>query len=183
MATVPLQTTSKPVTTGPKTASRQRSFLPVFDWTVARVMAVLATVMLPTGVVVILLGWWGAARTPFVFEQIPYLISGGLLGIGLLMSGGLLYLGSWIARLSELQREEGERLRESIRAVRQEIEYLPATMGGGAPAAAQVFVATKTGTMFHVPECSVVAGRPDLRNVTEADGLAPCKICQPTAQA
>ena len=187
MATVPIQTAGTPtverttVATKPKETT-QRSMLPVFDWTIARVMAVLGTVMLPTGIVIVLLGWWGAAHTPFVFEQIPYLISGGLLGIGLLMSGGLLYLGSWYARLAEQQREEGEKLREAIKAVRQEIEYLPATLGSGPATMERTFVATKTGTMFHLANCSVVADRPDLHQVSADDGLAPCKICQPTAE-
>jgi hypothetical protein len=186
MATVPLSTTGKPATERASTSAKQgqRSFLPVFDWTIARVMAVLGTIMVPVGIVVILLGWWGAAHTPFVFEQIPYLISGGLLGVGLLTGGGLLYLGSWYSRLAEQQREEGEKLRDAIKAVRQEIEYLPATLGGaGAASVEQSFVATKTGTMFHVPDCSVVAGRGDLRQVSASDGLTPCKICQPTAEA
>lgn len=185
MATVPLSTGTPAATKteAQKSAKLQRS-LPVFDWTVARIMSVIGTLMVPAGIVVVMLGWYGAAHTPFVFEQIPYLISGGLLGVGLLTAGGLLYLGSWYARLAEQQRQEGEKLRESIRLVRQEIEYLPATLGGGAGGAAsvQTFVATKSGTMFHVPECSVVAGRTDLRNVSADEGLTPCKICQPTAE-
>ena len=185
MATVPLQSTGTPATTkteADKTARLQRS-LPVFDWTIARIMSVIGTLMVPVGIVIIMLGWWGAAHTPFVFEQIPYLISGGLLGVGLLTAGGLLYLGSWYARLAEQQREEGDKLRDALKLVRQEIEYLPASLGSGAGATAvQTFVATKTGTMFHVPECSVVAGRTDLKNVSAEDGLSPCKICQPTAE-
>ena len=191
MATVPISTpgaTVKGVTDKGATAtaakSSSRSLLPVFDWSVARVMAVLATLMLPTGIVVVLLGWWGAAHTPFVFEQIPYLISGGLLGVGLLTCGGLLYIGSWLARLAEQQRTEGEQLRDAIKALRQEIEYLPASMGNtDAATSAQTYVATKTGTMFHLSDCTVVADRPDLRQVSADDGLAPCKICQPTAEA
>ncbi len=185
MATVPLSTGTKPAAERSTTDAKQgqRSLLPVFDWTIARAMAILGTLMVPAGIVVVLLGWWGAAHTPFVFEQIPYLISGGLLGVGLLTAGGLLYLGSWYSRLAEQQREEGEKLREAIKAVRQEIEYLPGTLGGGAGAGTieQTFVATKTGTMFHVPECSVVSGRTDLRQVTASEGLTPCKICQPGA--
>ena len=182
MASMPLtgsQTSTKKAASDEKAKTGQRALLPVFDWTIARVMAVLATVMLPTGIIALVLGWWGAAHTPFVFEQIPYLISGGLLGVALVTGGGLLYLGSWIARLAEQQREEGQELRNVLLAIRQEIEYLPGTLGNGSRTAKQTFVATRTGTMFHVPDCTVVQGRDDLREVTSVDGLTPCKICQP----
>ena len=184
MATVPLQTTDTASSPPQAVAAKRRISLPSIDLSVAQIMSLVAALMLPAGIVVVLLGWWGAAHTPFVFEQIPYLISGGLLGIGLLMAGGLLYLGSWLARLAEQQRKEGEELRGVIVALRNEIERLPSAMGSTSPGATAVgtFVATKTGTMFHRPDCSVVAERPDLRQVGADDGLTPCKICQPTAE-
>jgi hypothetical protein len=185
MASMPLTSSAAPqqASARDQATTKQRS-LPVFDWTIARLMAVLATIMLPTGLVAIILGWWGAAHTPFVFEQIPYLISGGLLGIGLMAAGGLLYLGSWLARLAEQQREEGAKFREALMGIRQEIEYLPGLVSGGeSRTTEQTYVATRTGTMFHVAECTVVQGRSDLRDVSADDGLDPCKICQPTAAA
>ena len=184
MATVPLQSTDTAAPTATTaTAAKRRISLPSINLSVVQIMSFLAALMLPAGIVVVLLGWWGAAHTPFVFEQIPYLISGGLLGIGLLMAGGLLYLASWLARLAEQQRKEGEELRGVIVALRSEIERLPAAMGASSEAAvaAGTYVATKTGTMFHRPDCSVVAERPDLRTVSADDGLTACKICQPTA--
>lgn len=180
MATVPLSSNQAAGVTTQKSTTRG---LPAFDWTIARVMAVVATIMLPAGFVAIGLGWYGAAHTPFVFEQLPYLISGGLLGVGLLTAGGLLYVGSWMARLAEVQREEGDKTRDMLRGIRQELEYLP-SMVAGAPGAAKPrsFVATPTGTMFHLPECSVVAGREELRPVGgDEPGLTPCKLCQPLA--
>ena len=183
MATVPLQSTDTAAPPATAATAKRRASLPSIDWTVAQIMSFLAALMLPAGIVVVLLGWWGAAHTPFVFEQIPYLISGGLLGIGLLMAGGLLYLGSWLARLAEQQRKEGEELRGVIVALRNEIERLPTALGSSSAAAtaAGAYVATKTGTMLHRPDCSVVADRSDLRQVGADDGLTPCKICQPTA--
>ena len=183
MASMPLTSSAAPQQASTRDAAEttQRA-LPVFDWTIARIMAVLATVMLPTGLVAIVLGWWGAAHTPFVFEQIPYLISGGLLGSGLMTAGGLLYLGSWLARLAEQQREEGDKLREALKGIRQEIEYLPGLVSGGETRTAErAFVATRTGTMFHVADCSVVKDRSDLRDVSADDGLDPCKLCNPRA--
>jgi hypothetical protein len=165
---------------------------PVLDWTIDRIMAVLASVMLPVGVVLVVLGWWGAARTPFVFEQIPYMISGGLLGVGLLTAGGLLYVGSWLSKLAEVQRDEGEKTRDMLSGMRDDLRMLPHAMGGsmdGNGSGRSIFtprpnlVATRTGSMYHVEGCSVVAGRNDLREVTgDEEGLKPCKLCQPDAE-
>ena len=180
MATVPLSSNQAAGTATQKTASRG---LPAFDWTIARIMAVLATLMLPGGFVAIGLGWYGAAHTPFVVEQMPYLISGGLLGVGLLTAGGLLYVGSWMARLAEVQREESDKTRDMLRGIRQELEYLPGVLSGASEATKpRSFVATPTGTMFHLPDCSVVVGREELRPVSgDEPGLTPCKLCQPLA--
>ena len=35
-------------------------------------------VLLPLGLVVIVLGWYGVANTPYQYDQLSYLISGGL---------------------------------------------------------------------------------------------------------
>lgn len=180
MATVPL---SSDEATAPTTKKSTVRNLGAFDWTIARVMAILAALMLPGGLVAIGLGWYGAAHTPFVFEQLPYLISGGLLGVGLLTAGGLLYVGSWMARLAEVQREEGDKVRDLLRGVRHELEHLPGAVAGGTATVQRSFVATPTGTMFHVRECSVVANRDDLRQVSgDEPGLTPCKICQPLSR-
>lgn len=169
----------------------RRSQRPVLDWTVDKIMSTLAAILLPLGVALILLGWWGAAHTPFVFEQIPYLISGGLLGAGLLVAGGLLYVGSWMSKLAEVQREEAEKTRDMLSGLRDELRMLPHSMGPlevssngrSALAPPRGLVATRTGTMYHVEGCSVVAGRSDLRDVTGDEGdLKPCKLCQPEAQ-
>ena len=42
------------------------------------------------GFVCILLGWYGAAHSPYQYQEIPYLISGGLLGVALVIAGGIL---------------------------------------------------------------------------------------------
>jgi len=49
------------------------------------------------GFVVVLIGWAGASRTVLVAGQIPYLISGGMIGLGLVFLGGFLYFGHWVA--------------------------------------------------------------------------------------
>lgn len=62
------------------------------------VMLVLGGLLLPIGVITIIIGWYGAAHTPKVYEQNDYLISGGILGLGLVFIGGFLYFGYWVTR-------------------------------------------------------------------------------------
>ena len=62
------------------------------------VMLVLGGLLLPIGIIAIIIGWYGAAHTPKLYEQNDYLISGGILGLGLVFIGGFLYFGYWMTR-------------------------------------------------------------------------------------
>ncbi len=156
---------------------------------VEQVLAVVSAVLLPLGLLMILLGWYGAAHTPYLFEQLPYLISGGILGLGLSVVGGLIYFGSWVARSAAEQRTKTDELAELLRDIRDELRDernqplpAPASRRGSSSTngAASTYVATARGGMLHRPDCSVVAGRQDLRKVSASgDGLSPCTLCNP----
>jgi hypothetical protein len=183
--------------------------------TLDRLLTLAAVLALPSGLAAIILGWYGAAHTPLLHEQVPYLISGGLLGVGLLSAGGLLYLASWIARSSQLSHERDEQVRELLADIRDELRTSRHVSGVAAPAAPAApaaasaapaapvasnerdgapiteevpvvrparFVATPSGTMYHRPDCSVVAQRDDLRQVSGNEArMKPCGMCQPDA--
>lgn len=148
-------------------------------------LAIASAVLLPLGLALILLGWYGAAHTPYLFEQLPYLISGGLLGLGLAVVGGLVYFGSWMARGAAQQQRQSEEVAALLREIREDLR------AGSAPAAparrtaaksngSKPFVATAKGGMLHRPDCAVVAGRTDLRQISAGgDGLVPCALCSP----
>lgn len=141
-----------------------------------RVLSLAGSVVLPVGLVAIFLGWYGAARTPLLFEQIPYLISGGLLGVGLMLGGGMLFFGSWLARMAEQERRTSQELMVALGELRDAV----LTSSVAAPSVpATGLVATPTGSMAHLPSCPVVADRDDVVAVGPADGLRACKICEP----
>lgn len=150
---------------------------------VDRALGLAGSVLVPAGVIVILFGWYGAAHTPYVFEQVPYLISGGLLGVGMVVGGGLLFFGSWIARLEE-DTPDIDDLVAAVDRLRTDL-----VAGGGAVlgsattnGAGQHFVATPTGTMIHRPDCSVVSDRDADALVpvgADDEGYRPCKLCEP----
>ena len=80
-----------------------------------QILTLVGGFLMPLGLAVIGIGWYGAAHTGYVFEQLPYLISGGLFGLGLTFCGALIFFSSWLARLVQLQREQAELTRRLVR--------------------------------------------------------------------
>lgn len=76
-----------------------------------RLLPTVAAATMTMGITAILLGWFGAARSTLVEEQIPYLISGGLLGLALAIIGALLFFSHWltVAIREARQREHARR--------------------------------------------------------------------------
>jgi len=154
------------------TALRRRTGFVVTE----RTLLTVGSILMPLGIVLVLLAWYGSAHTTRVFEQIPYMISGGLLGIVFMIAGGFCYFGFFLARLLSTSREMLDallRLEERFESIAQPA----APRGARLPVVS--FVATKSGTMYHRPDCSLVADRApaELRKVRASDGLSPCRMC------
>jgi hypothetical protein len=68
------------------------------------------------GFVFMFFGWYGSSRTPREIEQVPYLISGGLIGLGLVFVGALLLACAfWMAMLQRFSEEADERADARLR--------------------------------------------------------------------
>ena len=140
--------------------------------------------LLPLGLVLVILGWQGASHTVLTFEQIPYMISGGLLGLALVFAGGFVYFAYWMT----LMVRENRLMRADLVSVLGRMELLmqetamPALAPRTAAAPTAKLVATKTGSMLHRADCVAVQNRDNLRPVTAATkGLTPCALCDPLA--
>src|SRR5205823_476257 len=145
---------------------------------------------------VVVIGWYGAAHSPFLFQQVPYLISGLGLGLGLVFLGSFFYFAHWITELVKEGRTQSAAMIEAIARLEETVkqqagaERLAAASEGdsairpsGNGSAAGDLVATGKGTMAHRPDCVVVAGKQGLRRVAADDGLQSCKLCEPYAEA
>jgi hypothetical protein len=151
---------------------------------------VVGSILIPLGVVLILLAWYGAAHARVVQQQIPYMVSGGFAGLGCMVVGGLLYWGHWLYRMydqAELHHEENLKV----------LEELVRTLGGGVSTGGMVpsgpsagtaegragsYLATTSGSVYHRSGCPVIAHHPnELRVLGPAAlaGLRPCQICSP----
>jgi hypothetical protein len=145
-------------------------------------------ILLPLGLVITIGCYWGAASTPYQYDQLAYL-AGGLVGLGLSFIGGFLYFGAWLARMAADGRESSKRLaadaRESSKRLADtllllvEVTSKSAGTGGEALDFGAVLVTTGSGTTLHRRDCSFIARRDDLVPV-EATGqalLTRCRVC------
>jgi hypothetical protein len=87
---------------------------------------VLAWIVVAAGAIALVLGWVGVSGTPYSFEQIPYVISGGLGGLFLLGVGAMLWVSADL-------RDEWRKVDELVRLLREEEEDASASASPAVP--------------------------------------------------
>jgi hypothetical protein len=150
---------------------------------------VAGAILVPLGFAAIILGWAGAAHGRVEQQQIPYIISGGLLGLAGVMIGGFFFWAHWLYRIydqADLHHQASMREQQEFhRAVLQALGggALPASLATGDTAEGSTgeYVATPSGTNYHVRDCAIVANHPSVRVVSAAKlkNMKPCRICEP----
>ncbi|MDQ1374382.1 MAG: hypothetical protein QOJ09_1720 [Actinomycetota bacterium] len=132
------------------------------------------------GLLFIALAWNGAASVDFVQGQVPYLLSGGAIGLALVVLGAALVIVQNSRRDRALLEAQ---LQELNRSIGRLAAALGGTNGNGStkPGGAEAEVVLGR-TSFHRTDCRLVGGK-DLPTgtlaIAEAEGLAPCRICRP----
>lgn len=143
------------------------------DW--SKGTTYIAVGMLVMGFLLLVLGWNGAANLDYVQGQVPYVISGGLAGIGLIGAGLVMALIQESRRNTSMLAEKLDELTEIMAGA--------AAAGGptAVPTDGSMVVAGRTS--FHRSDCHLIDGRTDLQVMGLEDakgrGLAPCRICEP----
>lgn len=176
-------------------------------WVWAAVRPVLGWVLVGAGALLITLGWFGVSRTVLPAKQLPYLLSGGLGGLAVVVVGAVLLAGQDVRReLTRLDRVEA-RLDELVGLL---TEAVPGPAAGsvsgpdsradrptpaageeagaadGAPSpvpASPTLVTSRRGRSLHRADCPLVAGKPDLSPAAaeqaHGGGLRTCRVCEP----
>ena len=136
----------------------------------------LAVGLAAVGFLLIVLGWNGAASLDRVPGQMPYLISGGVAGLGLVLTGLVLALVQEFRRNTAL-------LLAKLDEVGERAERAGGTAPGPTAVPSDDSAVIAGRTAYHRVDCNVVAGRSDLQPMTSDTaverGLAPCRICEP----
>lgn len=129
------------------------------------------------GLILVWAGWNGAASSDEGPEQFPYLLSGGVAGLCLVVIGvGLFVVQS--------QRADRAQLEAHLIELHKVLETLVGVPAGAAPAdGAGAALVVAGPTTYHRRSCHLVEGREGLRAMTvamaEAAGLSPCRTCEP----
>lgn len=150
-------------------ASRTRSDRQV------RLGRIVGLVFCVAGFVVITIAWNGMASVACVDCQLPYLISGGATGLGLILFGGTLLVTASI---------RAERLSQDARF--QELSRQLSLMGAAVETQGSPDGRVVAGkSTYHRPDCRLVKGRQDLDLITvtmaAGQGLSACRVCGPEA--
>jgi uncharacterized membrane protein len=127
------------------------------------------------GFLVIFFGWNGAASTNDVRAQFPYLISGGLAGLAIVVVG---------AAMLVVQNQRTDRAR--IEAVLTKLAAAAELGGAASPALAEPglggYVMAGTSS-YHQIGCRLPESREEAHVVPLEDvrtsGLEPCRVCRP----
>jgi len=143
----------------------------------ARLGVQLGLGLIAAGLLFIGLAWNGAASVDFVSGQIPYLLSGGALGLGLIVMGAAMII-------VQNSRKDRSIIEAELKELNTAITRLANAVGGGGPGAhngggPRVVMGRSS---YHRPDCRLAQGK-DLPVATieaaEEEGLSPCRICNP----
>jgi hypothetical protein len=133
----------------------------------------LALVFVGVGLLLIGLGYNGMASNTAVAAQMPYMLSGGLLGLALVVFGA----GLMVNHSAREDRQRLEGLLQQLLEVQQD-----GVIGARVPSDADGLYAAGT-TSYHRPGCRLVDGREEVAYVTAEEAAArelkPCRVCQP----
>jgi hypothetical protein len=150
---------------------------------------VIGWVLIVVGAVMIIVGYIGVANEVLVAKQLPYRISGGILGVAV-VAVGVMFIGTEQIRRDSGRLDRLERMVDELHRTLLTREDAPMLME---PVAASVtgpqlaLVALPDGDRYHTSECRVIQGKEgvtavNLRTIRRRS-LAPCPLCDPVAEA
>jgi hypothetical protein len=132
-------------------------------------------VLAAIGLLLILLGWNGAAGQLSILGQVPYILSGGVLGIAFVILGGAMLV-------VQGNREDRALIEAKLDLLAEAYLEGSGRIRAAAPTDASGLVVAGRAS-FHKTGCRLVDGREETNYLTPAEaaarGLKPCRVCQP----
>jgi hypothetical protein len=143
-----------------------------------RLGRILGLAFVTAGFVVIGVAWNGAASINLRLDsQFPYLLSGGFLGLGLIVIGATLLFLSTVRAERQIMTAKFD---EMLTLLGRNLNRLQFSANGAGSANGQVVAGAN---VYHLAECRILQGKSGLTSVTveqaAAEGLKPCRVCNP----
>ncbi|MCX5202159.1 hypothetical protein OG897_11945 [Streptomyces sp. NBC_00237] len=118
------------------------------------------------GVLLCVLGWYGASGERFTARQVPYLASCTVPGAALIVAGAVAAAVLLSGAMPEVRQEYAAPDAEAPPVSRLPHAEGPLTHLPG-------------GTLAHRQDCPLVLGKPEAEPAAGVRDLAPCPICEP----
>lgn len=145
----------------------------------------LGLMVIAIGLVVIGIGWNGAAgsggevnHVPVVQAQLPWLLSGGFLGLGIVILGAATVIAN---AYRESEARLSARFEQLVDVLEREPGLAAKPDAASTSRGGELVVAGSAS--FHRPDCRLVKGRTEARLIDVSTalglGLDPCRICRP----
>jgi hypothetical protein len=141
-------------------------------------------VLVALGALALFLGWYGVSGESLTAKQLPYLVSGGLTGIALVVVASAFLATEDIRRqlsqVDDLRRKVDDLYSLFVEDMAAPVAAPPVAVPG-APTGA--VLALPVGTSYHRSDCNLVTGKSEAAAVdakaVRARKLRPCRICNP----
>lgn len=159
----------------------------LWTWVWIKVRPYVGWVLAGLGALSLFLGWYGVSGEALTAKQLPYLVSGGLTGIALIVIAGVFLatddVRRQLGRVEDLERKLDDLFRLFVDDLRAMDAGEDAPTATTTAATASGLVALPGGTSYHRSDCALVAGKSGASAVTAASiarrSLKPCRICEP----
>lgn len=146
----------------------------------ARLTLYLGVLLVVAGAGALYAGYRGAATNDLLQAQFPFFISGGLLGLALMLLGGIALAVFAILKIQADLRQDLDRLRDALEGLG---DTLGRASAAGLSSADGLVIVAQGASSYHRPDCRLVArarrARPRPRDEVDDAGLTPCRICKP----
>lgn len=159
-----------------------------WQWVWSAVRPVLGWVLAALGAIALFAGWYGVSGEALTAKQLPYLVSGGLSGIALVVLAAAFLATEDFRRQTSKFSELEAKVDALHRLFAAELAAPPApTTEPDRPVAVRVgtsaVLALPGGASYHRPDCTLVRGKTDAAPVdaqtVQQRSLRPCRICDP----
>jgi hypothetical protein len=139
----------------------------------------LGLLFIAAGFIVMYKAWDGAANRNVITGQFPYVLSGGFIGMGLVVTGGILLLLATVRAERQILTDKFDEM--SLLLTRNLNRLAIASSPNGSSESSEQVIAGSS--VYHRPGCKILEGKKNLTALSveqaSAEGLAPCRACDP----